>query len=79
MKQTNKQAGGYARAASLTQERRSEIARNAVLKRWAIAGEKEVVNESSTTIHLKENIREVQENAVQAFENATTTNDEEAN
>lgn len=40
MKQTNKQAGGYARAASLTPERRTEIARNAVLKRWSKAGEK---------------------------------------
>lgn len=39
MKQANKQVGGYARAAALTPERRKEIARNAVLKRWANAVE----------------------------------------
>jgi hypothetical protein len=35
MKRADKQAGGFARAAALTPERRTEIARNAVLKRWA--------------------------------------------
>jgi hypothetical protein len=35
MKRADKQAGGFARAKALTPERRTEIARNAVLKRWA--------------------------------------------
>ncbi len=34
-KRTDKQAGGFARAAALTPERRSEISRNAVMARWA--------------------------------------------
>lgn len=34
-KQSSKQKGGFARAAALTPERRKEISRNAVLKRWA--------------------------------------------
>lgn len=35
MKRADKQIGGFARAAALTPERRIEIARNAVAKRWA--------------------------------------------
>lgn len=34
-KRSDKQAGGFARAAALTPERRSEIAKEASLKRWA--------------------------------------------
>lgn len=33
-KRSDKQAGGFARAAALTPERRSEIAKEASLKRW---------------------------------------------
>ena len=79
MKQKNKQTGGYARAASLTPERRSEIARNAVLKRWAIAGNKEVGKVPSNLNYPKENTNEIQENAVQAFQDATATDEENAN
>ena len=79
MKQANKQTGGYARAASLSPERRSEIARNAVLKRWAIAGGKAGNVPASIEVQTNRSIHnEDEENAVQAFQNATTTNDQEA-
>lgn len=44
MKRVDKQPGGFARAAALTPERRSEIARLAVQKRWANAAEKKAGN-----------------------------------
>lgn len=34
-KRADKQIGGFARAKALTPERRSQIARDAVVKRWA--------------------------------------------
>lgn len=40
MKRADKQAGGFARAAALTAERRTEIAREAGRKRWLLRDEK---------------------------------------